>query len=55
MSLGHCGGCLFWPSLLLVAMNLGRNAGRVVPEGLCFLPRCVEKFLTLKESFVLNF
>ena len=32
MSLEHCGGCLFWPSLLLLALNLTRNEAWVVPE-----------------------
>ena len=35
MSLEHCGGCLFWPRLLLMALNLARIEACVVPRSLC--------------------
>ena len=55
MSLEHCGGCLFWPSLLLVALNLARNEAWVVPETSSSLRCCVCVFSTLKESYIISF
>ena len=37
MFLEHFGGCLSWPSLLLLALNLARNEAWVVPETFFFL------------------
>ena len=55
MSLKHCGGCLFWPSLLLVALSLARNEAWVVPETLFSLRWFARVLPTFKESCVINF
>ena len=55
MSLEHCGRSLFWPSLLLVDLNLARNEAYVLPEKLCSLRWCLGVFSTFKESCVINF
>ena len=55
MSLEHCDECLFWPSLLLLALNLARNETWVVPETLCFLRWCVGVYSTFKDYCVINF
>ena len=47
--------CLFWPSLLQVALYLARNETWVVPEKLCSLRWCVEELSTFKESCLINF
>ena len=54
MSFEHNGGCLFWPGLLLVALNLARNEAWVVPKALCSLQCCVEVFSTFKECCIIN-
>ena len=47
--------CLFWPSLLLLALKLSRNNVWVALETLCFLRWCVGVFSTFKESCIINF
>ena len=44
MSLKQCGGRLFLPSLLLVALNLAGNEASVVPKTFCSLRKCVGVF-----------
>ena len=53
--LEHCGGCLFWPSLLLLTLNLARIEAWVVPETLCILRWCAGVFSTFEDSSVINF
>ena len=55
MSLEHCGGFLFCPSLLLVSLDLARNEDWVVPRTLCSLRCRAGVFLTFKESCIINF
>ena len=55
MSLEHCSPCLFWTSLLRVALNLARNEAWVVPETLCSLRWCVGVYSIFKESCNIDF
>ena len=46
--------CLFWPSLLLVALNLARNEAWVAPKTLCSLRWCVGFFSIFMQSCIIN-
>ena len=59
MSLEHFDRCFFWPSLLLVALNLSRNEAWIVPRtyALCddFQGVLYNQMLTLLALFCINF
>ena len=55
MSLEHCGGFQFLPSLLLVPLNLARNEAWVIPRTLCCLQWCAGMFATFKECRMIKF
>ena len=46
--------CLFWPSSLLVALNLARNKAWVAPGTLFSLLWCLRVFLTFLVDFCFN-
>ena len=55
MSLEHCGGWPFWPSLFLVALNLATNEAWVIPSTLCSLRWRVGVFSTFIEFCIISF
>ena len=55
MSLEHCNGVFFWPSLLRIALNVARTEAWLVSEALCSLRWCVGVYPIFMESCIINF
>ena len=52
MSLEHCGRCLFWPSLLLVALNLAQMRPGMFQEHYAL---CDHSYYPIKNTLQQNF